>query len=171
MLRKFLVIAVQVFLGDDEHGYQIQSGLFVFTCAFMLQALAMPYHNAKERYLELLSLGATMLTMFCGQAIALRGLSESMAATVRYSVATLNIGVLVVFTVIFADEVKTVAAQKKLHTRKSSLGSSVNAVATAHAQIPGNRPSLNAEHRTIEMHTNPMQVAHDGAKAMRNEHL
>ena len=113
MLRKLLVIGVQVFLRGDVYGYQIQGGLFVFAGAFMLQALAMPYYNAKERYLELLSLGTTMLTMFCGQAIALGGLDEATTTNVRAFVALLTVAVMVVFVVVFFDEVRSVATRKE----------------------------------------------------------
>jgi hypothetical protein len=96
MVRKALLVGVTVWFARDPQ-YQIYAGLWVLLVSFFLQVLCKPYSNPTIGFLETLSLGATMVTLLLGQALALGGMSGSTETFIRTLAALINIAMLCYF--------------------------------------------------------------------------
>ena len=96
MARKALLVGVTVWFARDPQ-FQVYAGLWVLLIAFILQVLCQPYSNAMTGFLETLTLGATLVTLLLGQALALGGLSDSTETFIRTLAALINVGMLCYF--------------------------------------------------------------------------
>ena len=111
MARKFALIAVSAWLGDDTHGYQVWAGLIVLQVSFVLQLHFSPYYNTREDRLETLSLGATTVSLVLGQGLLLGGMSAAQQAVVRTAIGAINVVVICVFIWHLYRELKASAAK------------------------------------------------------------
>ena len=66
LARKFLVLAIGVFLANNTFGLQVTACMWVVTAATVLQLLCKPYQHRTEERLETLSLGGMTVAMMIG---------------------------------------------------------------------------------------------------------
>ena len=150
LLRKFLVLAVSVFLADNAFGLQVAAAMWVMCAATVLQLLCKPYQNETEQQLEKLSLGSITIACMIGQVIHLgrgeEGLGRSGLILCRTMVGLVIAGTSSCFVAFFVHEVRH-AIRRKQDSRKEK----------------GQKPSCTI-HGCDFSAANPMHLPQQGAK-------
>jgi hypothetical protein len=126
MARKALLVGVTVWFARDPK-FQVYAGLWVLLIAFILQVLCKPYSNAAVGFLETLTLGATLVTLLLGQALALGGLGDTAETFIRTLAALINIAMLCYFARDAFQQLTAKEAQTDAMKRNSILNPMVPA--------------------------------------------
>jgi hypothetical protein len=109
LARKFLILAIGVFLADNTFGLQVAAAMWVMTASTMLQLMCKPYQHATEERLETLSLGGTTVAMMIGQVIlgadGADGLGSAGLAACQGTVIAILLFTACCFVVFFVREV------------------------------------------------------------------
>jgi len=120
LLRKFLVLAVSVFLADNAFGLQVAAAMWVMCAATVLQLLCKPYQNDTEQKLEKLSLGSITIACMIGQVIHLargeEGLGRNGLLLCRTLVGLIIVGTSSYFMAHFVNELRNAIRRKRAHS-------------------------------------------------------
>jgi hypothetical protein len=117
MVRKAMLVAVAVWLGNNAHGLQVWAGLCVLLVAFALQLWHSPYQHPREDRLESLTLGATTVSLMIGLALVLGkdgGMGSGTAMALRFLVGAVNVAVMATAIFQLVAEIRDVRRKKKL---------------------------------------------------------
>jgi len=141
MTRKALLVGVTVWFARDPK-FQVYAGLWVLLIAFILQVLCKPYSNAAVGFLETLALGATLVTLLLGHALALGGLGDAAETFIRTLAALINIAMLCYFARDAFLQLTAEGAQNRAQKRNSILNPMVPATQhSAWIRTPSSRGS------------------------------
>ena len=158
MLRKFLVLAVSVFLADNAFGLQVTAAMWVMCAASVAQFHFKPYRNRTEEVLETVSLCGTTAMLLIGQLIfqadGAQGLGESGHIACKAAIMIIFGGIMLQFVHFFAQEIrqKVVLARE---TRAKTLSAQGAAEQEIDDSESSNAPGTNGA--TID---NPMYASH-----------
>ena len=123
--RKFLVLAIGVFLADNTFGLQVTACMWVVAAATVLQLLCKPYQHRTEERLETLSLGGTTVAMMIGQVIlqadGADGLAPAVLAACQGCVVAILLFTTCCFVVFFVREVMVARRAKKAKKAKEVI--------------------------------------------------
>ena len=127
--RKFLVLAIGVFLADNTFGLQVTACMWVVAAATVLQLLCKPYQHRTEERLETLSLGGTTVAMMIGQVIlqadGADGLAPAVLAACQGCVVAILLFTTCCFVVFFVREVMVARRAKKVKKAKEVIEAAV----------------------------------------------
>ena len=108
-MRKLLLVGATILFARDP-SYQVYTGLWVLM--LLLLRVVQAIQRSEEGFLETLSLGATLLSLLLGQALALGGLSTNAEHAIRALAATVNVLMLALLLVAQCTEVRAKPAEQ-----------------------------------------------------------